>query len=100
MCHILFNTVSLYIHLVFFGVSGGYNLKTGPGCLIELMKFDMGGSAATLGAAKAIGEIKPSGVEASLLTLLVLRIRQHMFQCGQHLLYSQVHLLLCLHEYD
>lgn len=29
------------------------------------MKFDMGGSAATLGAAKAIGLIKPPGVEAS-----------------------------------
>ena len=27
------------------------------------MKFDMGGSAAVLGAAKAIGEIKPPGVE-------------------------------------
>ncbi|KAF8393028.1 hypothetical protein HHK36_021269 [Tetracentron sinense] len=44
--------------------SGGYNIKTGPGCLIELMKFDMGGSAAVLGAAKAIGQIKPPGVEA------------------------------------
>jgi len=31
------------------------------------MKFDMGGSAATLGAAKAIGQIKPPGVEASFL---------------------------------
>ncbi|MFS8030603.1 putative aminopeptidase [Helianthus anomalus] len=43
--------------------SGGYNIKTGPGCSIELMKFDMGGSAAVLGAAKAVGQIKPSGVE-------------------------------------
>ncbi|KAF3789869.1 Leucine aminopeptidase 2 [Nymphaea thermarum] len=42
--------------------SGGYNIKTGPGCSIELMKFDMGGSAATLGAARAIGQIKPPGV--------------------------------------
>ncbi|KAL2930004.1 Leucine aminopeptidase 2 chloroplastic [Bienertia sinuspersici] len=42
--------------------SGGYNIKTGPGCSIELMKFDMGGSAAVLGAAKAIGQIKPAGV--------------------------------------
>ncbi|XXG51849.1 hypothetical protein AAC387_Pa03g0324 [Persea americana] len=47
--------------------SGGYNLKTGPGCMIELMKFDMGGSAATLGAAKAIAEIKPSGVEVHFI---------------------------------
>lgn len=29
--------------------SGGYNLKTGPGSMIELMKFDMGGCAAVLG---------------------------------------------------
>lgn len=43
--------------------SGGYNIKTGPGCSIELMKFDMGGSAAVLGAAKALGQIKPPGVE-------------------------------------
>lgn len=34
--------------------------------MIELMKFDMGGSAATFGAAKAIGQIKPPGVEASI----------------------------------
>ncbi|KAL1207167.1 Leucine aminopeptidase 1 [Cardamine amara subsp. amara] len=47
--------------------SGGYNIKTGPGCLIELMKFDMGGSAAVLGAAKAIGEIKPPGVEVHFI---------------------------------
>lgn len=50
----------------FFVHSGGYNIKTGPGCSIELMKFDMGGSAAVLGAAKAIGQIKPPGVEVSL----------------------------------
>ncbi|CAH8367032.1 unnamed protein product [Eruca vesicaria subsp. sativa] len=47
--------------------SGGYNIKTGPGCSIELMKFDMGGSAAVLGAAKAIGEIKPPGVEVHFI---------------------------------
>jgi leucyl aminopeptidase len=27
------------------------------------MKFDMGGSAAVFGAAKALGQIKPPGVE-------------------------------------
>jgi hypothetical protein len=43
--------------------SGGYNIKTGPGCSIELMKFDMGGSAAVFGAAKALAQIKPPGVE-------------------------------------
>jgi leucyl aminopeptidase len=47
--------------------SGGYNLKTGPGCNIELMKFDMGGAAAVLGAAKAIAAIKPEGVEVNFI---------------------------------
>ncbi|KAM0933849.1 putative aminopeptidase [Dioscorea sansibarensis] len=47
--------------------SGGYNIKTGPGCSIELMKFDMGGSAAVFGAAKAIGQIKPAGVEVHFI---------------------------------
>ncbi|KAK8936707.1 hypothetical protein KSP39_PZI011891 [Platanthera zijinensis] len=47
--------------------SGGYNIKAGPGSSIELMKFDMGGSAATLGAAKAIGQIKPPGVEVHFI---------------------------------
>lgn len=48
--------------------SGGYNIKTGPGCSIELMKFDMGGAAAAFGAAKAIGLIKPPGVEVTVLS--------------------------------
>ncbi|CAF2114030.1 unnamed protein product [Brassica napus] len=47
--------------------SGGYNIKAGPGSSIELMKFDMGGSAAVLGAAKAVGEIKPPGVEVHFI---------------------------------
>ncbi|QCD80505.1 leucine aminopeptidase 1-like [Vigna unguiculata] len=47
--------------------SGGYNIKTGPGCSIELMKFDMGGSAAVLGTAKALGLIKPPGVEVHFI---------------------------------
>jgi len=47
--------------------SGGYNLKAGAGSMIEMMKFDMGGSAATLGAAKAIGALKPDGVEAHFI---------------------------------
>ncbi|KAJ4958290.1 hypothetical protein NE237_025401 [Protea cynaroides] len=47
--------------------SGGYNIKTGPGCMIELMKFDMGGSAAVIGAAKALGQIKPLGVEVHFI---------------------------------
>ncbi|KAG1326568.1 Leucine aminopeptidase 2, chloroplastic [Cocos nucifera] len=47
--------------------SGGYNIKTGPGCSIELMKFDMGGSAAAFGAAKALAQIKPPGVEVHFI---------------------------------
>jgi len=35
--------------------------------MVELMKFDMGGSAATFGAAKAIGQIKPPGVEVHFI---------------------------------
>ena len=42
--------------------SGGYNLKVGAS-QIEMMKYDMGGSAAVLGAAKALGAIKPEGLE-------------------------------------
>ncbi|NEP22278.1 MULTISPECIES: leucyl aminopeptidase [Moorena] len=38
--------------------SGGLNLK-GAGSGIETMKIDMGGAAATLGTAKAIGQLKP-----------------------------------------
>jgi leucyl aminopeptidase len=38
--------------------SGGLNIK-GAGSGIETMKIDMGGAAATLGAAKAIGLLKP-----------------------------------------
>ncbi|MBD2504943.1 leucyl aminopeptidase [Anabaena azotica] len=38
--------------------SGGLNIK-GAGSGIETMKTDMGGAAATLGAAKAIAQIKP-----------------------------------------
>ncbi len=42
--------------------SGGYNLKVGAS-QIEMMKYDMGGSAAVLGAAKALGAINPDGLE-------------------------------------
>ncbi len=42
--------------------SGGYNLKVGAS-QIEKMKYDMGGSASVLGAAKAIGKLKPSNTE-------------------------------------
>ncbi len=46
--------------------SGGYNLKVGAS-QIELMKFDMGGSAAVLGAAKAISAIRPIDIEVHFI---------------------------------
>ncbi|PZO19610.1 MAG: leucyl aminopeptidase [Leptolyngbya foveolarum] len=47
--------------------SGGLNLKTG-GSGIEMMKIDMGGAAAVLGAAQAIAQIKPANVEVHFIT--------------------------------
>ncbi|PWA66701.1 peptidase M17, leucine aminopeptidase/peptidase B [Artemisia annua] len=47
--------------------SGGYNIKTGPGCSIEMMNCDMGSSSAVLGAVKALGQIKPQGVEVHFI---------------------------------
>ncbi|BAT16960.1 putative leucine aminopeptidase 1 [Oryza sativa Japonica Group] len=48
--------------------SGGYNIKIGAVTTIELMKKDMGGSAALFGAAKALGQIKPPGVEVHFIS--------------------------------
>eukprot|EP00798_Chlamydomonas_sp_ICE-L_P006676 gene6676-3341_t len=47
--------------------SGGYNIKAGAGSMIELMKFDMGGSGATMGAARIIAELAPPGVEVHFI---------------------------------
>lgn len=44
--------------------TGGYNIKT---AMMELMKFDCGGSAAVLGAARAVGELAPDDVEAHFI---------------------------------
>ena len=44
--------------------TGGYNIKTAG---MELMKFDCGGSAAVLGAARTIGALAPEGVEAHFI---------------------------------
>jgi leucyl aminopeptidase len=46
--------------------SGGYNLKV-AGSQIEMMKYDMGGSAAVLGAMRAIGQCRPAGLEVHAL---------------------------------
>ncbi len=42
--------------------SGGYNLKVGA-AQIDMMKYDMGGSAAVIGAARALGELAPKDIE-------------------------------------
>jgi leucyl aminopeptidase len=41
--------------------TGGYNIKVQ---MMQLMKFDCGGAAAVLGAARAVAAIQPPGVEA------------------------------------
>ncbi len=46
--------------------SGGYNLKVGA-AQIDMMKYDMGGSAAVFGAMRAIAELRPAGVEVHML---------------------------------
>ncbi len=46
--------------------SGGYNLKVGAS-QIEKMKYDMGGSASVLGAARTISEIKPKNTEVHFI---------------------------------
>ncbi|NEQ22562.1 MAG: leucyl aminopeptidase, partial [Microcoleus sp. SIO2G3] len=47
--------------------SGGLNIK-GQGSGIEMMKTDMGGAAATLGAAKAIALIRPADIEVHFIS--------------------------------
>eukprot|EP00977_Amphora_coffeiformis_P007522 scaffold1640_cov161-Amphora_coffeaeformis.AAC.45 len=44
--------------------TGGYNIKTQ---MMELMKFDCGGSAAVLGAARSISQLCPAGVEVHFI---------------------------------
>lgn len=71
--HLTYRAPSARKTLVFIGKgltfdSGGYNLKVGSGSQIELMKMDMGGCAAVLGAAKAIAALKPAGVNVHFLS--------------------------------
>ena len=47
--------------------SGGYNLKPSVGGMIEKMKFDMGGAAAVLGAAKAIAELEIPDLDVDII---------------------------------
>ncbi|CAL8466303.1 g5839 [Coccomyxa elongata] len=46
--------------------SGGYNLKVGG--MIDMMKFDMGGAAAVLGAAQTLASLQPPGVQVHIIT--------------------------------
>jgi leucyl aminopeptidase len=48
--------------------SGGLNIKAGAGSGIDMMKMDMGGAAAMLGAARAIAQIQPEGVEVHFIS--------------------------------
>jgi len=48
--------------------SGGLNVKAGAGSGIEMMKVDMGGAAAMLGAARAIAQIQPDGIEVHFIS--------------------------------
>ncbi|WP_019502106.1 leucyl aminopeptidase [Pseudanabaena sp. PCC 6802] len=47
--------------------SGGLNIKAGVGSSIEMMKTDMGGAAATLGAAQAIAQLRPHDIEVHFI---------------------------------
>lgn len=58
--------------------SGGYNLKTGAGSSIELMKFDMGGCGAVLGAAKAIGQLQPNVRRRRFTAFVVVTLVTHV----------------------
>nr|XP_033515677.1 uncharacterized protein LOC117280127 [Nicotiana tomentosiformis] len=49
--------------------NGGYNIEIGPGCLLELMKFDMGEAATVLDAAEALEQIGPVGVEEHFMAV-------------------------------
>ena len=65
--YLSFRTMSWYYPRI-SGVcfeSGGYNLKCGATSEVELMKYDMGGMGAALGAALAIGHLKPTGGDLS-----------------------------------
>ncbi|GAX25323.1 leucyl aminopeptidase [Fistulifera solaris] len=44
--------------------TGGYNIKTS---MMEMMKFDCGGAAAVFGAALALAELEPQGVEVHFI---------------------------------
>ena len=66
--------------------SGGYNLKVGG--MIEMMKFDMGGAGAVLGAAQAIAAIKPDNIQV-LLPLVTPQISAHFRGCPCRILSNQ-----------
>lgn len=50
--------------------SGGYNIKIGLGCMIEFMKFDMGGVVVVFGCVKVIVVIKFVGVEVNFIVVV------------------------------
>ncbi|CRH01464.1 M17 leucyl aminopeptidase, putative [Plasmodium relictum] len=63
--------------------SGGYNLKTSPGSMIDLMKFDMSGCAAVLGCAYCIGTINPENVEVHFISAVCENmVSKHAYRPG------------------
>ena len=42
-------------------------MQVGAGSLIDIMKIDMGGAAATLGTAAAVAKLQPKGVEVHFI---------------------------------
>jgi len=76
--------------------TGGYNIKTS---MMELMKFDCGGSAAVLGAARSISQLCPAGVEVHFIvavctnTLIILCCRCPMVAIS---LFENLSLCVCL----
>jgi leucyl aminopeptidase len=69
------------------------------------MKFDMGGSAAVFGAAKALGQIKPPGVEVlhfsqppSCIDVEVLPILVYLLNFYVFFPFSQVHFIVAACE--
>lgn len=73
LCYLFLGVVIMKLVIVGKGLifdSGGYNLKIGFGCMIEFMKFDMGGVVVVFGVVKVIVVIKFEGVEVNFVVVV------------------------------
>jgi leucyl aminopeptidase len=77
--------------------TGGYNIKTQ---MMELMKFDCGGAAAVLGAAKAIDSLAPKGVEVHFIVAACEVIQAFVMQSRTGWKTPRSHCLCIFAEYD